>query len=260
MKITLFTSNQTRHLNFAIKLAAISDELFLVSESRTVFPGKVKDFFDKSLIMQQYFSKVIDSEKKFFGNINFLPKNIRTLPIKAGDLNFLSRDQLKECLSSDIFIVFGSSFIKGWLIDFLIQKGAFNLHMGLSPFYRGSACNFWALYDKKPSYIGATIHLLSKGLDSGDIIYHSVPTYKKTDSCFDFTMRAVVSAQESFIYRIKDKTLFKLKPCKQNSLDQIRYSKNSQFKDEIAKNFMENEDSFLPKYFEYPNLYNPLFL
>ena len=103
MKITLFTSNQPRHLNLAKELASISDKLFLVSESRTVFPGKVKDFIDKSPIMQQYFSKVIDSEKKFFGNISFLPKNVRTLPIKAGDLNFLSRDQLYECLDSDIF-------------------------------------------------------------------------------------------------------------------------------------------------------------
>ena len=260
MKITLFTSNQPRHLNLALELASIADELFLVSESRTVFPGKVKDFFDKSPVMQQYFSKVIDSEKKFFGNINFLPNNIRTLPIKAGDLNFLSRDQLEECLLSDIFIIFGSSFIKGWLIDFLIQKGAFNLHMGLSPFYRGAACNFWALYDKNPSYIGATIHLLSKGLDTGDIIYHALPTYKKTDSCFDFTMRAVFSAQKSLITRIKDNSLFELKPLKQNSMDQIRYSKNSLFKEEIAKDFMENEDSYLPEYFEYPTLYNPLFL
>ena len=259
MKITLFTSNQPRHLNLATKLANLSDELFLVSESRTVFPGKVKDFFDKSSIMQEYFSKVMDSEKKFFGNINFLPSNIRNLTIKSGDLNFLSKDQLKLCLNSDIFIVFGSSFIKGWLIDFLIKKRALNIHMGLSPFYRGSACNFWALYDKKPSYIGATIHLLSKGLDTGDIIYHSLPIYEKSDSCFDFTMRAVFSAQNSLINKLKDNSLFELKPIKQNSLDEIRYSKNSSFNDEIAKDFMENEDLFLPKYFEYPSLHNPSF-
>ena len=34
--------------------------------------------------------------------------------------------------------------------------------MGLSPFYRGSSCNFWAIKDKKPEFVGSTIHYLSK--------------------------------------------------------------------------------------------------
>ena len=77
--------------------------------------------------------------------------------------------QLQAALSSDIYIVFGASFIKGWLVDFLIKNKAINIHMGLSPYYRGSSCNFWAMYDNNPNYVGATIHYLSKGLDSGEI-------------------------------------------------------------------------------------------
>ena len=47
--------------------------------------------------------------------------------------------------------------------------------MGVSPYYRGTSCNFWAIYDDNPSYVGSTIHLLSKGLDSGDILFHCIP-------------------------------------------------------------------------------------
>ena len=80
--------------------------------------------------------------------------------IKQGDLNSLEKD-LNFALKSDLFIVFGSSFIKNeWLINFLIKK-AINIHMGLSPFYKGSSCNFWALYDN-PEHVGATIHYLSR--------------------------------------------------------------------------------------------------
>ena len=50
--------------------------------------------------------------------------------------------------------------------------------MGISPYYRGSACNFWALYDKNPQFVGATIHYLSEGLDDGDILFHVLPSKK----------------------------------------------------------------------------------
>ena len=73
------------------------------------------------------------------------------------------------------------------MIDFLI-KDAINIHMGISPYYRGSSCNFWAIYDGNPSYVGATIHLLSKGLDSGDILFHCLPKPLNNDGVFDFTM------------------------------------------------------------------------
>ena len=43
--------------------------------------------------------------------------------------------------------------------------------MGVSPYYRGADCNFWALYDSNYHLVGSTIHYLSKGIDSGDIIY-----------------------------------------------------------------------------------------
>ena len=83
-----------------------------------------------------------------------------------GDLNHLKKADLKDFLESDIYVVFGSSYIKGFLVDFLIKRKAINIHMGLSPYYRGADCNFWALQDDNPHYVGATIHLLSKGLDS----------------------------------------------------------------------------------------------
>ena len=118
MKITIFSSNQPRHLNLAKQFAKISDEVFFVSEVNTVFPGQVGDFFKKSEVMQSYFQNVIESEKNIFGDIGFLPDNIKTLSIKSGDLNRLDRAQLSEALSSDVYVVFGASYIKGWLIDY----------------------------------------------------------------------------------------------------------------------------------------------
>jgi folate-dependent phosphoribosylglycinamide formyltransferase PurN len=240
MKITVFTSNQPRHLNLIDRLSEISDECYAVVETNTVFPGQVSDFFKKSDTFQQYFSNVINSERKIFGDIRF-SKNINNLIIKSGDLNKIDRSVLEPALDSDIYIVFGSSFIKGWLIDHLVKNKAINIHMGISPYYRGSSCNFWSIYDNNPHLMGATIHMLSKGLDSGDILYHVTPTTVNCSNPFDFTMMSVKSAHESLVQRISNGEIYKYIPVKQDSSLEILYTRNSDFTDEIAKEFLNRD-------------------
>ncbi|MBT2282002.1 hypothetical protein J7E78_00310 [Paenibacillus polymyxa] len=67
MKITVFTSNQPRHLALIESLAEISDQVYAVQECNTVFPGQIDDFFKKSEIMQEYFEHVIEQKIKFLG-------------------------------------------------------------------------------------------------------------------------------------------------------------------------------------------------
>ena len=57
--------------------------------------------------------------------------------MKEGDINKCSTKSLSNFLKSDIYIVTGSSFIKGELAKFLIKK-ALSIHMGLAPYYRGT--------------------------------------------------------------------------------------------------------------------------
>jgi methionyl-tRNA formyltransferase len=254
MRITIFTSNQPRHLNLAKELSNMFDRVYVISEVNTVFPGQVDDFFGKSDVMQAYFQNVIDSEKKIFGEIGFLPENVRTLSIKSGDLNKLDRQQLNEALASDVYVVFGASYIRGWLIDFLLEKKALNIHMGLSPYYRGSSCNFWALYDGRPGYVGATIHYLSKGLDSGDILFHCTPEPLPSDSSFDFAMRSVLVAQQALVSSLENESIFAFPYVRQDRSQEIRYSKNQDFTEEIAEDFLSREVVLDPESFTYPSL------
>ncbi|MDH4227844.1 MAG: formyltransferase family protein [Deltaproteobacteria bacterium] len=238
MKITVFTSNQPRHLALVNRLADVSSTTYAVLECSTVFPGKVEDSYKKTDVMRRYFEKVIAAENALYGNISFSKSNVRTLAIKKGDLSMLGNEHLKEALCSDLYVVFGASYIKGWLIDYLVSKKAINIHMGVSPYYRGSACNFWALYDNKPEYVGATVHLLSKGLDSGPVLYHALPVLKG-DTPFEFTMRAVEAAQESLVERISSNQIFDFQPQEQDRSQEIRYAKKSDFTDEVADEFLK---------------------
>jgi folate-dependent phosphoribosylglycinamide formyltransferase PurN len=240
MKITVFTSNQPRHLSLCESLASIADECYAVIEANTVFPGEVADFFKKSDTFQSYFSGVIKAEKKLFGDVHFM-RGIHNIVVKSGDLNMLDRSVLEPALHSDVYVVFGASYIKGWLIDFLVKNKALNIHMGISPYYRGSSCNFWSLYDDNPHLMGATMHLLSRGLDSGNMLYHIAPCTTGCSNVFEFTMASVKSAHQSLVARISDGSIFQYEPTRQDKDLQVRYTRNQDFTDEVAKAFLSRE-------------------
>ena len=254
MKITLFTSNQNRH-NYLINLLSdISDEIFVVQERRTVFPGTVSE------TMKKYFAKVNDAQFKLFGNsyANSSSKNIKILPILSGDLNKCSLTFLSSFLKSDIYIVFGSSYIKGKLADYLVKQKAINIHMGISPYYRGSDCNFWALHDDNPHLVGATIHMLSKGLDSGPMLYHAMSNIKSNP--FEYTMSTVKSAFHSIAERIKDRSIFEIKSEIQDKSKEVRYSKKEEFNEKIINEYFKKRINLNSKKFDNSLLKEPFFL
>jgi hypothetical protein len=237
VRITLFTSNQPRHQHLARQLAGVADELWLVQECNTVFPGLVPDFFKGSEIMQKYFSHVIAAEAEVFGSINFLGPNVRSMAIKMGDLNRLPLAIFAEALAADVIIVFGASFIRAPLVDELVKRRAINIHMGISPAYRGSSCNFWAMYDQRPELVGATIHLLTAGLDSGPMLFHAFPDSAPV-SPFVYGMKSVKAAHAGLIHHLKVGDLGTLTPLAQDKAHEIRYTRNRDFTDEIAADYL----------------------
>jgi folate-dependent phosphoribosylglycinamide formyltransferase PurN len=237
VNITVFTSNQPRHIYLINSLATIADNVYAVQECNTIFPGETKDLIDSTESMKEYFSRVMKAEQDIFGPASFTRNNVSTLSLKRGDLNKCTENILRKSLCSDYYVVFGASYIKGWLIDFLVEHKAINIHMGLSPYYRGSACNFWALYDRRPNMVGASIILLNKGLDSGDILYHALPEAKETDG-FRLGMEAVKSAIVSVVKVIGNEIIYEYPPIKQNRNKELRYSKGSEFTDSIAEEYL----------------------
>tara|TARA_B100000161_G_scaffold263566_1_gene235177 strand:+ start:878 stop:1663 length:786 start_codon:yes stop_codon:yes gene_type:complete len=259
MKITLFTSNKSRHNYLINLLSSICDELFVIQECNTIFPGLIPGNYPVSSVMEDYFKKVNIAQNKLFEN-SYIDnkKNIKILPMVSGDLKKCSVKFLSDFLNSDIYIVFGSSYIKGDLVEFLIKQKTINIHMGVSPYYRGADCNFWALYDNNPHLVGATIHLLSKGLDSGPILYHAMSDIK-TDP-FEYSMSSVKSAFHSLAKKIKDKSIFSITPLIQNLDLEIRYSKKIEFNEAIVKEYYQRKINLKIKKFDNTMLKEPFFL
>ena len=257
MKVTLFTADNFRH-NYLINLLSnFCDELWVIRESKTLF---LDEKYQNSPTIQKYIGKVIEAQNKIFNKelVNENNKNVRILPILYGELNNLSLAYLNDFIKSDIYIIFGSSYIKGELVEFLIKNRSINIHAGISPYYRGTDCNFWALYDNNPHLVGATIHLLSKVLDSAPILYHAMSNIKKTP--FEYTMSTVKSAFISISERIKDNSILSINPITQDKNKEIRYSKKSEFNEKIAQEYFKKEIDFKSKKFNINLLKEPFFL
>jgi methionyl-tRNA formyltransferase len=150
----------------------------------------------------------------------------------------LDLDVISEALAADVFVVFGASYIKGRLVDFLIEHQALNIHMGVSPYYRGSSCNFWALYDNNPALVGSTVHFLSKGLDSGSILFHALPKPGAVEP-FVFTMSAVRAAFNGLLDSVKTGSWKSIEPIPQDRTKEIRYTRNSDFTDAVADEYLK---------------------
>ncbi len=237
MSVTVFTRDSARHIALVNKLVAVTNSVYAVIESS---PPSVTAP-PKSPVMTEYFSRVQQAEGHIFGTGTTLDPRVKTQSIVAGQINQLTQQQLAAALESDLVVVFGSSYIKGWLADALIAKNSVNLHMGISPQYRGSACNFWALFDNNPHLVGATIHRLAKSLDTGSVIQHVRPKFID-QNLFHFSMQAVAAGHDALASLISNNQLQTMTPQPQDSSLEIRYSKNADFTDEIAALFLKRVD------------------
>ena len=224
MNVTVFTSNQPRHTALIESLAGVADHVYAVQECTTVFPGRVADFYAKSDVMRRYFGHVHPAERAVFGVPRFPRPGGRAshLVLRMGDLTHLSPADLGPAVAADVFVVFASPDASGDLCAALVDRRAINLHMGVSPQYRGSSCNFWALYDRTPQWVGATLHQLAAGLDSGPVIRHALPAADVTDG-FRLGMEAVRSAHTA---------------VPQDPGRQVRYTRNADFTDAVAAEYL----------------------
>lgn len=81
----------------------------------------------------------------------------------------------------EIVIVSGTRIISRELLE-STNAVFINMHAGITPRYRGVHGGYWALVNNDPSHCGVTIHLVDKGIDTGEVLYQSVIQYTGRDN------------------------------------------------------------------------------
>lgn len=88
---------------------------------------------------------------------------------KVDSVNSDAAREILQDLRPDIVIVNGTRIISQRTLD-SIDSVFINTHAGITPLYRGVHGGYWALVENKPQLVGTTVHLVDKGIDTGNII------------------------------------------------------------------------------------------
>jgi len=178
MKAVIFTSNSIRHKYFANSLQNYLDDLLVVSECRE--NDEFNESYGENEKITRHFKNRNEIERKYFeGNDQF---DSKCIPILYKEVNHNFIYKKIEKYDPDVMIVFGSSIIREPLLSLSKKNKFLNLHLGLSPYYKGNATNFWPFINNELEYLGSTILHIDSGIDTGDIITHVRPKIEKNDN------------------------------------------------------------------------------
>ena len=254
MKIVVLTSDSLRHKFLANTLSSYCDDALIISECKP----QTSSFDDSKNYtkIENHFLLRDKTEKSFFPNDNyFIPK---TLPILYKEVNSPYVYKVIKNFKPDILIIFGSSIIKEPLISLLPTGHIINLHLGISPYYRGSGTNFWPFVNKELEYVGSTILHLDEGIDTGDIICHVRPLIEHADNVHSIGCKVIQESVKKLI-EIMDfvDSGGTLNRVKQWEIPNPKYYRRRDFNEEILKTYYANLNNGLIEH-HIQNTKNPL--
>jgi len=212
MKTILITGDHPRHLYFADKftkeIASMGIDLLWVIEKREAFmPTPDKDLnLELKRLFNLHFEKRAKAEEVFFGN-------------KAGEY---AKKNIKKIMNIDPIDLDNGSFFKicnDFKPEFLLSNGChiisnetlnvtkisnWNVHGGLSPWYKGGATHFWPTYLMEPEFTGITVHDTTQNLDAGAIIHQEIVDLNIEDGIHENACRITRDFSISFPKLLKN--------------------------------------------------------
>jgi folate-dependent phosphoribosylglycinamide formyltransferase PurN len=193
-RVIVLTSTMRRHCFVANTLAAQLDVAGVWQEEKSFQPMQYAGSADDAAVIRRHFAARDASEEAYFAAHEVVTAPARRLP--PGGCNAPQEIALMREARPDVVCVFGTSLLEQTLIDAFPGR-ILNIHLGLSPYYRGAGTNFWPLVNGEPEYCGATIHFLDIGVDTGPIVAHVRPDMRSGDGPHDIGNKTIVAAAEA---------------------------------------------------------------
>lgn len=182
-----------RHAYVANTLAARLPVARVWRERKSFDPMQYADNPGDEAVIARHFDARDASEAAFFEAHDAVQAPVREVP--SGGINDPDEIAVMAAERPDVVLVFGTGLLRQPLID-TFPGVILNIHLGLSPYYRGAGTNFWPLVNGEPEYCGATIHFLDAGVDTGPIIAHVRPDIAPGDGPHDIGNKTIVAAAE----------------------------------------------------------------
>ena len=172
-RIVILTGSELRHTFLRTALAAAPG----IDVVRTWCEGVENTLVDLvaapdvSAEQKAHIAARARSEEDFFGAfVRIVPDRSNPVRVPRGGINDASCAEATAALRPDLMLAYGCSLVREPLLSAF--PGRFlNVHLGLSPYYRGTGTNFWPLVNGEPEYVGATFMHIDAGVDTGEVVH-----------------------------------------------------------------------------------------
>ncbi|HLG98193.1 MAG TPA: formyl transferase [Bryobacteraceae bacterium] len=101
-------------------------------------------------------------------------------------------------LRPDVIIQAGAGILKPQIFR-LASIACLNMHHGIAPLIRGMNSIYWGLWERRPEWVGSTIHEIDAGIDTGNVLAYAPVAERRPGEGF---ARLFVRATELGIDRL----------------------------------------------------------
>lgn len=184
-KIVILTGSELRHTYFRVCMG-LNPEIQIVASYCEGLEGNLRSVLAKEssavTLRERHLLARDQSESDFFADVvAWTPDRSNPRHLQKGQINDPACAEEIRRVNPDVLVAYGCSIIREPLLS-AFKSRFINVHLGLSPYYRGSGTNYWPLVNAEPEYVGATFMHIDAGVDTGEIIHQIRARYCWGDS------------------------------------------------------------------------------
>lgn len=154
--------------------------------SELVFSRRTSSYPTPTPFELQHLSARSQFELDYFGELIGEYSGINAQ--RVSDINSAEAVAAARDLNPDLIVVFGTPILRNaWIHAF--SGSLLGIHLGLSPYFRGSGTNIWPLSQGLPEAIGFTLMQLDAGVDTGQVIHQRRAEFVLGDSVHSVNCR-----------------------------------------------------------------------
>ncbi len=262
VKIVLISANEIRHRYFRRVISNFKNvnvKLCLAEKNQTRQFYKIYNSGKYTSLEKKHFKRREISEKKYFNKfLKKIPEPSNLKIIDRGEFNY-NKNIIEEInkIKPNLIVSFGCSLIKDPLLKKYKEK-FLNIHLGLSPYYRGSATNFWPFVNNELQFVGVSFLRIDEGIDTGPIIHQIRPDFELGDTIHDVGNKLIMKMAKEIEQVIKNFKNLKQYEQKKTNKGKVFFKKdfnqtavkklNLNFKKNIIKKYLLNKSKIDRKF------------
>lgn len=257
INVILITGNELRHKFFASYMSTFKNInlKFVIHEKN--FKLKNNPLYRNDVIVNQHINERNKSERRFFKKFVQNNKKYKFNTLKNGEINTDEVINLIKTKKVNFIVSYGCSIVKKKFINTFKNK-FLNIHLGLSPYYKGSGTNFFPFVNNELQFCGSTIMKISSKLDSGKILHQIRPEIRKEDDIHSVGNKIIkqtvhdlckILLKEKPLKYYSIKTNYKTKTYKRKDFNKKKLLKAlNNLKNNMVTKYLLNKNNLYKKY------------